>query len=199
RATMKHWRTILTIAGGLGAAGALAGAIWTHSLGPAPLGKNLEYSHVVLDREGRLLRAYAMREGRWRLPVTVKDVDPRFLRLLLVYEDKRFHEHHGVDSLSMARAVYQFTTSGYIVSGGSTITMQLARLLEPREHRTLGAKLRQIVRALEIEHALGKDDILALYLTLAPYGGNLEGVRAASLAYFGKEPRRLSLAEAALL
>jgi penicillin-binding protein 1C len=77
--------------------------------------------------------------------------------------------------------------------------MQLARLLEPREHRTLGAKLRQIVRALEIEHALGKDDILALYLTLAPYGGNLEGVRAASLAYFGKEPRKLSLAEAALL
>ena len=128
-----------------------------------------------------------------------KDVDPRFLRLLLVYEDKRFYEHHGVDPLSMGRAAYQFVTSGHIVSGGSTITMQLARLLEPREHRTLGAKLRQIVRALEIEHALGKDEILALYLTLAPYGGNLEGIRAASLAYFGKEPRKLSLAEAALL
>ena len=121
------------------------------------------------------------------------------MRLLLVYEDKRFYEHHGVDPLSMVRAAYQFVTSGHIVSGGSTITMQLARLLEPREHRTLGAKLRQIVRALEIEHALGKDDILALYLTLAPYGGNLEGIRAASLAYFGKEPRKLSLAEAALL
>ena len=142
-----------------------------------------------------------MRRGRGvgGCPVTVKDVDPRFLRLLFVYEDKRFYEHHGVDPLSMVRAAYQFVTSGHIVSGGSTITMQLARLLEPREHRTLGAKLRQIVRALEIEHALGKDDILALYLTLAPYGGNLEGVRAASLAYFGKEPRKLSLAEAALL
>jgi penicillin-binding protein 1C len=170
-----------------------------YALGPAPLGKDLEYSHVVLDREGRLLRAYATSEGRWRLPIDVKNVDPRFLRLLFAYEDKRFYEHHGVDPLSMARAAYQFVSSGHIVSGGSTITMQLARLLEPREHRTLGAKLRQIVRALEIEHALGKDGILALYLTLAPYGGNLEGIRAASLAYFGKEPRKLSLAESALL
>ena len=196
---MKHWRTILTIAGGLGAAGALAGAIWTHSLGPAPLGKNLEYSHVVLDREGRLLRAYATTEGRWRLPVAERDVDPRFLKLLFTYEDKRFREHHGIDPLSMGRAAVQLVTRGQIISGGSTISMQVARLLEPRERRSLGAKMRQIVRALELESALGKDGVLALYLTLAPYGGNLEGVRAASLAYFGKEPRKLSLAEAALL
>ena len=196
---MKHWRTILTIAGGLGAAGALAGAIWTHSLGPAPLGKNLEYSHVVLDREGRLLRAYATTEGRWRLPVSERDVDPRFLKLLFTYEDKRFREHHGIDPLSMGRAAVQLVTRGQIISGGSTISMQVARLLEPRERRSLGAKMRQIVRALELESALGKDGVLALYLTLAPYGGNLEGVRAASLAYFGKEPRKLSLAEAALL
>ena len=196
---MKHWRTILTIAGGLGAAGALAGAIWTHSLGPAPLGKNLEYSHVVLDREGRLLRAYATTEGRWRLPVAERDVDPRFLKLLFTYEDKRFREHHGIDPLSMSRAAVQLVTRGQIISGGSTISMQVARLLEPRERRSLGAKMRQIVRALELESALGKDGVLALYLTLAPYGGNLEGVRAASLAYFGKEPRKLSLAEAALL
>ena len=196
---MKHWRTILTIAGGLGAAGALAGAIWAHSLGPAPLGKNLEYSHVVLDREGRLLRAYATTEGRWRLPVSERDVDPRFLKLLFTYEDKRFREHHGIDPLSMGRAAVQLVTRGQIISGGSTISMQVARLLEPRERRSLGAKMRQIVRALELESALGKDGVLALYLTLAPYGGNLEGVRAASLAYFGKEPRKLSLAEAALL
>ena len=196
---MKHWGTILTIAGGLGAAGALAGAIWAHSLGPAPLGKNLEYSHVVLDREGRLLRAYATTEGRWRLPVSERDVDPRFLKLLFTYEDKRFREHHGIDPLSMGRAAVQLVTRGQIISGGSTISMQVARLLEPRERRSLGAKMRQIVRALELESALGKDGVLALYLTLAPYGGNLEGVRAASLAYFGKEPRKLSLAEAALL
>jgi penicillin-binding protein 1C len=196
---MKRWRTILTIAGGLGTAGALAGAIWAHSLGPAPLGKNLEYSHVVLDREGRLLRAYATTEGRWRLPVSERDVDPRFLKLLFTYEDKRFREHHGIDPLSMGRAAIQLVTRGQIISGGSTISMQVARLLEPRERRSLGAKMRQIVRALELERALGKDGVLALYLALAPYGGNLEGVRAASLAYFGKEPRKLSLAEAALL
>jgi len=196
---MKRWQRILAVIGATAAVVLAACAGGVYALGPAPLGKNLAYSHVVLDREGRLLRAYATQEGRWRLPVAAKDVDPRFLRLLFVYEDKRFYEHGGVDPLSMVRAAYQFVTSGHVVSGGSTITMQLARLLEPREHRTLGAKLRQIVRALEIEHALGKDDILALYLTLAPYGGNLEGVRAASLAYFGKEPRKLSLAEAALL
>ncbi|HSJ40503.1 MAG TPA: penicillin-binding protein 1C [Xanthobacteraceae bacterium] len=196
---MKRWRTILTIAGGLGAAGALAGAIWAHSLRPAPLGKNLEYSHVVLDREGRLLRAYATTEGRWRLPVSERDVDPRFLKLLFTYEDKRFREHHGIDPLSMSRAAVQLVSRGQIISGGSTISMQVARLLEPRERRSLGAKMRQIVRALELERALGKDGVLALYLALAPYGGNLEGVRAASLAYFGKEPRKLSLAEAALL
>ena len=153
----------------------------------------------MLDRDGKLLRAYATSEGRWRLPATVKDVDPRFLKLLFAYEDKRFYEHHGVDPLALARAAFQFVTQGHIVSGGSTLTMQVARLLEPREQRSLGAKLRQIVRALELERALSKDQILALYLTLAPYGGNLEGIRAASLAYFGKEPRKLSLAEAALL
>ena len=167
--------------------------------GRAPLGQNLEYSHVVLDRDGRLLRAYATNEGRWRLPATRKDVDPRFLKLLFAYEDKRFPAHIGVDPLSLGRAAFQFVANGHIVSGASTISMQVARLLEPREHRSLGAKLRQIVRAFELEHALGKEGVLSLYLTLAPYGGNLEGIRAASLAYFGKEPLKLSLAEAALL
>jgi penicillin-binding protein 1C len=133
------------------------------------------------------------------LPATVKDVDPRFLKLLFAYEDKRFRSHHGVDPEALTRAAFQFVTSGHIVSGGSTITMQVARLLEPRRERSLDAKLRQIVRALEIEHALSKDDILSLYLTLAPYGGNLEGIRAAALAYFGKEPKKLTLSEAALL
>ena len=177
----------------------LAGVAFVGSLGPAPLGKDLEYSHVVLDREGRLLRAYATNEGRWRLPATGKDVDPRFLALLFAYEDKRFYEHSGVDPLSLGRAAVQFAANGHIVSGASTISMQVARLLEPREHRSLGAKLRQIVRAFELELALGKEGVLSLYLTLAPYGGNLEGIRAASLAYFGKEPLKLSLGEAALL
>jgi penicillin-binding protein 1C len=177
--------------------GAIAGWVW--SLGPAPRGIGLETSHVVLGREGRLLRAYATPDGRWRLKATVEDVDPRFLTLLLAYEDKRFYDHHGVDLFAMGRAAIQLIDQRRIVSGGSTLSMQVARLLEPREHRSFGAKLRQVTRALQLEYALSKHDILGLYLTLAPYGGNLEGIRAASLAYFGKEPRRLSLGEAALL
>jgi penicillin-binding protein 1C len=196
---MKHWRLILGSLAGAAFLVALAACAWVYSLGRPPLGKDLETSHVVLDREGRLLRAYATTEGRWRLPATTKEVDPRFLKLLFAYEDKRFYEHDGVDPLALGRAAFQLVTQGHIVSGGSTLTMQVARLLEPREHRSFGAKLRQITRALELEHALSKPQILALYLTLAPYGGNLEGIRAASLSYFGKEPRKLSLAEAALL
>lgn len=196
---MKYWRYTLAVIGGAGLTLAIVGAAWVYSLGPAPLGRHLVYSHLVLDRNGKLLRAYTTPEGRWRLPATVKDVDPRFFKLLFAYEDKRFYEHAGVDPEAMLRAAWQFITSGHIVSGGSTITMQVARLLEPRPHRSLAAKLRQIVRALELERALTKKQILSLYLTLAPYGGNLEGIRAASLAYFGKEPRRLTLAQAALL
>jgi penicillin-binding protein 1C len=164
-----------------------------------PLGENIEFSTVVVDRNGQLLRPYATVDGRWRLPATVKDVDARYLDLLIAYEDKRFWSHHGVDPLAVMRAAFQLVTHGRIVSGGSTLTMQVARLLEPRTDRTFLAKLRQAVRAIQLERKLSKDDILALYLALAPYGGNLEGVRAASHAYFGKEPRRLTLGEAALL
>ena len=174
-------------------------ALWVHALGPAPLGKDLEYSQLVLDRDGRLLRAYSTKEGRWRLPADVDDVDPRYLKLLFAYEDRRFYQHFGVDPFAMTRAAIQFVMNGEIISGGSTLTMQVARLLEPRRRRSLPAKLRQMTRAVQLEQALDKKEILSLYLALAPYGGNLEGVRAASLAYFGKEPRRLTLAEAALL
>ena len=141
-----------------------------------------------------------MADGRWRLPVDAKTgVDPGYLKLLLAYEDRRFRSHAGVDPLALGRAAFQLVTRGHIVSGGSTITMQLARLMEPRRERSVHAKLRQMVRAIELERQLTKDQILDLYLALAPYGGNLEGIRAASIAYFGKEPKRLSLAESALL
>ncbi|MBX9709884.1 MAG: penicillin-binding protein 1C, partial [Xanthobacteraceae bacterium] len=181
---------------------AIVGAlgVWTLSLGPLPFDRAQKISTIINDRHGKLLRAYAMADGRWRLPVHAKtDVDPGYLNLLLGFEDKRFWSHPGVDPLALGRAAVQLATRGHIVSGGSTITMQLARLMEPRRQRSVSAKLRQAVRALEIERTLSKDEILDLYLTLAPFGGNLEGIRAASLAYFGKEPKRLSLAEAALL
>jgi penicillin-binding protein 1C len=178
----------------------LAFGAWVASLGPLPLEQAKQVSTTIVDRNGKLLRAYAMADGRWRLPVDAKTaVDPGYLKLLLAYEDRRFRSHSGVDPIALGRAALQLVARGHIVSGGSTITMQLARLMEPRRERSLSAKLRQMVRALQIERQLTKDQILDLYLALAPYGGNLEGIRAASIAYFGKEPKRLSLAEAALL
>ncbi len=198
----RLWRRLrrpFAVAASIAVLGIAAFATWVVSLGPVPLGENLQFSTVVVDHDGRLLRPFATVEGRWRLPATVESVDPRYLDLLIAYEDKRFRQHHGVDPLAMLRAAFQLATHGRIVSGGSTLTMQVARLLEPRTERSLLAKLRQAVRALQLEHVLTKDEILTLYLGLAPYGGNLEGVRAASLSYFGREPRRLSLGEAALL
>src|SRR5215470_3039579 len=124
-------------------------AAWVVSLGPLPLDQAKQVSTTVVDRNGKLLRAYAMADGRWRLPVDAKrDVDPTYLKLLLAFEDKRFYSHSGVDPLALGRAAFQLVTSGRIVSGGSTITMQLARLMEPRRERSVYAKLRQVVRAV---------------------------------------------------
>ena len=201
RASRRRWIRLTAVAAAaacLIATGAFA--IWVVSLGPTPLAAAQQVSTTVVDRNGKLLRAYAMADGRWRLPVDAKTgVDPNYLRLLLAYEDKRFYSHDGVDLLALSRAALQLVTRGHIVSGGSTITMQLARLMEPRRERSVYAKMHQIVRAIELERQLSKDQILNLYLALAPYGGNLEGIRSASIAYFGKEPKRLSLAESALL
>lgn len=166
---------------------------------PPPLDKAETVSAEVVDADGQLLRAFATPEGLWRLKTTAADVDPQFLKMLVAYEDRRFYSHAGVDLQAMARAALQLVTNGRIVSGASTLSMQVARLIEPRQGRSLSAKLLQMARAIQIERRLSKAQILDLYLTHAPYGGNLEGVRAASLAYFGKEPRRLTVAEAALL
>src|SRR5262249_5951244 len=144
---MRTVRLITGIAGVAAVTAALAFAWWVHTLGPPPRGDDVAVSTVVLDREGKLLRPYATAEGRWRLPVALDAVDPRYVEMLLAYEDRRFRSHKGVDPLALARAAWQWTGSGRIVSGGSTITMQVARLLEPRAERTLTAKLRQIVRA----------------------------------------------------
>ncbi|MBB3463063.1 penicillin-binding protein 1C [Rhizobium sp. BK377] len=166
---------------------------------PPPLEQAEAVSPEVLDADGQLLRAFATPEGRWRLKTDVSDVDPQFVRMLVAYEDQRFYEHSGIDVWALGRAALQFVSNGRIVSGASTLSMQAARLIEPRENRSFSAKLLQIARAVQIERRLSKAEILNLYLTHAPYGGNLEGVRAASLAYFGKEPKRLTVAEAALL
>ena len=140
-----------------------------------------------------------MADGRWRLPLSTVETDPGFVSMLLAYEDRRFADHPGVDLRAMLRALAQAVWNGHVVSGGSTLTMQTARLLEESGTGALSGKLRQMRVALALERRLTKDQILDLYLQLAPYGGNVEGLRAASLAYFGKEPRRLTPAEAALL
>jgi penicillin-binding protein 1C len=155
-------------------------------------------SPEVTAKDGTLLRAFLSKDGAWRIHTTPDQVNPRYLAMLRAYEDRRFDQHHGVDGMALLRAAYQFARARHIVSGGSTLTMQVARLLEPHGHGVTG-KFLQIVRAAQLEERYSKDEILSLYLTLAPMGGNLEGVRAASLSYFGKEPASLDLAESALL
>ncbi|MDO8884831.1 penicillin-binding protein 1C [Pseudotabrizicola sp.] len=159
----------------------------------------LETSVEVTDRDGTLLRAYTVADGRWRMAVDLGDVDEDYRAMLIAYEDKRFYDHAGVDLRAMSRAVAQALRNGRVISGGSTLTMQVARLLEDSGTGAMAGKFRQMRVAWALERQLTKDQILQLYMHLAPFGGNLEGVRAASFAYFGKEPRRLTPAQAALL
>lgn len=158
-----------------------------------------ETSTEILARDGTLLRAYTVGDGTWRLATTLDAVDPRYIAMLIRYEDNRFPRHNGVDLLAMARALAQAVTNGGVVSGGSTLTMQVARLIEDSGTGALAGKLRQIRVALALERRLTKDQILTLYLNHAPFGGNIEGVRAAAFAWFGKPPARLTPAQAALL
>jgi len=153
----------------------------------------------VVAQDGQLLRAYPVEDGRWRMATSLDAVDPGFVAGLVRYEDKRFWTHSGVDPRAMARAAWQSLWAGRIVSGGSTLTMQVARLLEDSGTGTIQGKLRQVRVALVLEQRLSKDQILSQYLHRAPYGGNVEGIRAASRLYLGKEPRRLTPAEIAVL
>lgn len=180
-----------------GAAGRDTFDAWIDATVLPPLGQ--EQSVEVLARDGTLLRAYTVADGRWRLGVSPAGVDPLYLRMLVDYEDRRFHDHHGVDWRAMARALWQAVRHGGVVSGGSTLSMQAARLLEDSGTGAWAGKLRQIRVALALERRYGKEAILAIYLNRAPFGGNLEGVRAAAYAWFGRPPARLTPAEAALL
>ncbi len=178
---------------------ALAGLDALDKAYPPPLDQVGPRSVMVVDRDGDLLRAFATPAGRWRLPVDLDEVDAQFLRMLIAYEDSRFYEHPGIDPLAVARAAGQLIWNGHIVSGGSTLTMQLARLIEGGQQRSFIAKAVQMLRAVQIERRLTKRQILTDYLTVAPYGGNLEGTTAAAQAWFGKSARKLAPAEAALL
>ncbi len=153
----------------------------------------------MVDRNGTLMRAFGVEDGRIRLAVAPGSVDRAFTDMLIAYEDKRFYQHNGVDNRAMLRALGQAITSGEIVSGGSTLTMQVARLLENSGTGSVHGKLRQMRLAWALERKLTKDQILHLYLQHAPYGGRIEGVRSAAFVWFGKEPSRLSPSQVALL
>jgi penicillin-binding protein 1C len=165
---------------------------------PLPLPDPSSGSTIVLARDGQPLRAFPDSDGVWRYPVHVADVSPLYVEALLTYEDRWFWRHPGVNPFALARAFAQWIVHRRLVSGGSTLTMQVARILDDTPHSALG-KLGQMLRALQLEAHLSKQEILTLYLDRAPFGGTIEGVEAASWAYLGKSASRLSHAEAALL
>ena len=186
--------------GALAAVAAWVGAVLVLDRAfPPPLGALERPAAVaVLDGDGQPLRLFLPADDKWRLPVTLDELPPELPAAVIAAEDSRFFRHPGVDPLAILRASWQNLRAGRVVSGGSTLTMQLARMADPAP-RTLAAKLREAVRALQLERRFSKRRLLEMYLDLAPYGGNLEGVGAASWFYFGKAPAALSPGEMALL
>lgn len=168
------------------------------ALPPPVPGRDAPQALLIVARDGTPLRAFPDHDHVWRHPVTLAEVSPRYVEALVAYEDRWFRWHPGVNPVALLRAAWQWAWHGRIVSGGSTLTMQVARVLEPMP-KTVPGKLRQMLRALQLEWRYSKDEILTLYLNYAPMGGVLEGVEAASRAYLGKPAKRLSHADAALL
>lgn len=187
----RRWAALLL-------AGLLALIVLDRLFPPPVPGRNAPHALLIVARDGTPLRAFPDRDHVWRHPVALADVSPRYIEALIHFEDRAFRWHPGVNPLALLRAGWQWLRHGRIVSGGSTLTMQVARILEPSP-RTLAGKARQIARALQLEWRYSKDEILTLYLNYAPMGGVLEGVEAASRAYLGKPSKRLSEADAALL
>ncbi|HPD46715.1 MAG TPA: penicillin-binding protein 1C [Anaerohalosphaeraceae bacterium] len=153
---------------------------------------------VVTDAHGRRLLSVVSPDEQWSMPVPLDAMSPRLIQATIAVEDERFYGHCGVDVLAVARAAVQNIVRGRVVSGASTITMQVCRMMDDRP-RTLTAKVIESFRALQLSRLRTKNEVLEIYLNTAPYGGNIRGVEAASLMYFSKHAADLSLAEAALL
>jgi len=187
----RFWRWLL--------AAILALLLLADQIFPPPLpGRSTAHAQLVVARDGTPLRAFPDRAHIWRHPVRIEDVSPRYVEAVVGYEDRFFWGHPGINPFALLRAAGQWMWHGRIVSGGSTLTMQVARILEPTP-RTMAGKLRQMARALQLELRLSKREILELYLNFSPMGGVLEGVEAASRAYLGKSAKRLTESESALL
>ncbi|MBI2891513.1 MAG: penicillin-binding protein 1C [Nitrospirae bacterium] len=164
-----------------------------------PLRAGLSFSQAVCDREGHLLRLTLASDERYRLWVPLAEMAPDLVEATVLHEDRFFRWHPGVNPLSLLRAAWRTYVARDRRMGGSTLTMQLARIRYRIQSRTVGGKLAQVIRALQLERHYSKDEILEAYLNLAPYGQNIEGVGTASLVYFGKEAKRLTLQEALTL
>ena len=159
-----------------------------------PLRVELSYAPVITDREGKVIHAFLSYDDKWRMQVSLDEITPELQKAIVFKEDKYFFLHRGINPIALLRAVYANSVTGRRTSGASTITMQVARLLEPKK-RTYGNKIIEMFRATQLEWKYSKKEILQLYLNLVPYGGNIEGVKSASILYFQKSPRNLSLAE----
>lgn len=196
----NRWLRLMFYGGG----GAVAGGLLLLSLFLtadwfAPLPDPLRVQSVLIEAEDHTpLRAFADEAGVWRYPVTLHEVSPLYLQALIEYEDRWFYQHPGINPLALVRAIGQWVRHGQVVSGGSTLTMQVARILDPHDH-DLSGKLRQMFRALQLEWHYSKSEILTFYLNLAPFGGPIEGVQTASFAWLHKSAANLTHAEAALL
>ena len=178
---------------------AFAGFLALDGVFPFPIHRLKSPASVsVRDRNGKALRAFLARDDQWRFPVATEDVSPELVRAIIAAEDRWFYWHAGINPLSILRAAWTNWKSGRIVSGASTIPMQISRLAEPKP-RTLRSKLQEAFRALQLEWRYSKEELLEIYLNLLPMGSNRQGVGAGALFYFGKPPSRLSLGESTLL
>ena len=167
---------------------------------PPESGRLQDVSQTLHDKDGELLEMRLTPSGHWRERVSLEEIDPTLIEMLLAYEDKRFFDHSGVDIFALARAIWDGVTTGRITSGASTLTMQTVRLMHPElGQKSLITKTHQMLYALRLDWHWSKEAILEAYFTLAPYGGNIEGVKAASQAWFQKTPDSLTMSEAALL
>ena len=194
---MIGWRTIYAA---FFVATASLGSLCFYILQPPEVGRLSETSQVIRSETGQIMNLRLTSKGFWREKVILSELDPDLIRTLIAYEDQRYWKHHGVDPLALGRAVFDYLKSGKISSGASTLTMQTVRLMDPYlARRTFTAKLRQMLAAIRLDAHWSKEAILEAYFTLAPYGGNIEGVSAASEAWFQKPPKDLRLNEIALL
>ncbi|MFT5072020.1 MAG: penicillin-binding protein 1C, partial [Chitinophagales bacterium] len=159
-----------------------------------PISTEIDYSQLVTDRNGKILHSFLSKDEKWRMYTELDEISEELKTAIVYKEDKYFNYHYGVNPFAMGRALFNNLLMQKRTSGASTITMQVVRLLEPRP-RTYSSKIIEIFRATQLELKLSKDEIFQLYLNLVPYGGNIEGVKAASLLYFNKQPNNLSIAE----